>query len=438
LPEITTRGHGPAPKDELSLHRSEVSMMKRLICQAIACGLLGFLAVVPWSAVPRASAADAPAAGAPIPHPGGELADNAALRYWPAFQFLPSGDPNQDRILENWRTAPIDAGATKLLDASTNSLRYLHDGAKQQRCDWGLEYEQGFELLLPHLQKARTLARLAALHARQRIEKGQTAEAADELADVLTLGRHTAPEGITIAVLVRYAIEGIGIETAADVLPRLKPADLDRLAERIDKLPAAAAAKDSVRMELDSGLNWVLKKVRGAKGDKDFVKHVVAMLAPPSDTDQTAAMTAAITAAGGTPDSVAKAVEETAPFYDQLAEALALPYNQVRPRLDEINKKAQANPIAKAILPNYDKVVDAEARAQCRMAMLKAAIAVQKGGPDKVKDFPDPYGDGPFEYKALPQGFELKSKLQFRGEPVVLQVGQPPKKAEDAGKAKGS
>jgi hypothetical protein len=407
-------------------------MTKRRTCRALSCVLLGSLCFTPWSAPARAPAADAP-----LTHPGGELADNAALRYWPAFHFLPSGDPNQDQILENWRTAPIDAGAAKLLDASTNSLRYLHDGAKQQRCDWGLDYEQGFELLLPHLQKARTLARLAALHARQRVEKGQTAEAADELADTLTLGRHAAPEGITIAVLVRYAIEGIAIETAADQLPRLKPADLDRLAERIDKLPPAATAKDSVRLERDSGQAWMLRKVRGAKGDKDFVKHMVAMLAPPSDSDQTASITAAITAAGGTPESVAKAIEETGPFYDQFAEALALPYNQVRPRLDEINKKVQANPIAKALLPNYDKVVDTEARAQCRLAMLKAAIAVAKGSPDKVKDFPDPYGDGPFEYKALPQGFELRSKLQFRGDPVILQVGQPPKKAEDGARIRG-
>jgi DNA-binding FadR family transcriptional regulator len=412
-------------------------MTKRRSCRALSCVLLGSLAFSPWS-VPAgtAAAADAPA-GAPLTHPGGELADNAALRYWPAFNSLPSADSHQEQALENWRTAPLDSGVAKLLDSSANSLRYLHDGAKQQRCDWGLEYEQGFELLLPHLQKARNLARLAALHARQRVEKGQTAEAADELADTLTLGRHAAPEGITIAILVRYAIEGIAIETAADQLPRLKPADLDRLAERIEKLPSAATAKDSVRMERDSGLTWVLKKVRGAKGDKDFVKHVVAMLAPPSDNDQTAAMTAAITAAGGTPESVAKAVEETGPFYDQYAEALALPYNQIRPRLDEISKKAQANPIAKAILPNYDKVVDTEARAQCRLAMLKAAIAVAKGGPDKVKDFPDPYGDGPFEYRGLPQGFELRSKLQFRGDPVVLQVGQPPKKADDAGRIRG-
>lgn len=413
-------------------------MIKRRMCRALSWVLLGSLALSPWSAPARSSAAaDTPPAGAPAANSGGEMADNAALRYWPAFHFLPPSDPQQEKLLENWRAAPIDAATTKLLDSGKLSLRYLHDGAKHPRCDWGLDYEQGFDLLLPHLQRARTLARLGALSARQRVEKGQTAEAADELADVLTLGRHASPDGITVAVLVRYAIEAIGIETAADQLPRLKPKDLDRLAERIDRLPPAASAKDSVHVEKDVGLNWMLKKVRGAKDDKDFVKHIVAMLAPPGDTDQAAQMTAAITAAGGTPESVAKAIEETAPYYDQLAEALALPYDQVRAKVDEINKKAQANPIAKAILPSYDKVVDTEARAICRMAMLKAAIAVAKGGPDKVKDFRDPYGDGPFEYKALPQGFELRSKLQFRGEPVVLQIGQAPKKPEDGGKAKG-
>src|SRR3954471_19114802 len=145
-------------------------MTKRRTCRALSCVLLGSMAFAPWSAPARAPAADPPA-GAPFAHPGGELADNAALRYWPAFNFLPQADSHQEQALENWRTAPLDSGAAKLLDAGATSLRYLHDGAKQQRCDWGLEYEQGFELLLPHLQKARTLARLAALHARQRVQK---------------------------------------------------------------------------------------------------------------------------------------------------------------------------------------------------------------------------------------------------------------------------
>ena len=58
------------------------------------------------------------------------------------------------------------------------------------------------------------------------------------------------------------------------------------------------------------------------------------------------------------------------------------------------------------------------------MALFKAALAVVKGGPDKLKDIKDPFGDGPFEYRALDKGFELKSKLLFKGQPVMLTVGK--------------
>lgn len=55
--------------------------------------------------------------------------------------------------------------------------------------------------------------------------------------------------------------------------------------------------------------------------------------------------------------------------------------------------------------------------------MFKAAIAVVQDGPDKLKEIRDPFGDGPFEYHALDKGFELKSKLLFRDQPVMLTVG---------------
>ena len=45
-------------------------------------------------------------------------------------------------------------------------------------------------------------------------------------------------------------------------------------------------------------------------------------------------------------------------------------------------------------------------------------------GPDKVKATKDPFGDGPFEYRKLDRGFELKSKLVNQDKPVTLTVGQ--------------
>ena len=39
----------------------------------------------------------------------------------------------------------------------------------------------------------------------------------------------------------------------------------------------------------------------------------------------------------------------------------------------------------------------------------------------------DPFGDGPFEYRALAKGFELKSKLLDKGQPLMLKAGQEKK-----------
>ena len=58
------------------------------------------------------------------------------------------------------------------------------------------------------------------------------------------------------------------------------------------------------------------------------------------------------------------------------------------------------------------------------MALFQAALAVVRGGPDKLKEIKDPFGDGPFEYRALDKGFELKSKLLASGKPVTLVVGR--------------
>ena len=57
------------------------------------------------------------------------------------------------------------------------------------------------------------------------------------------------------------------------------------------------------------------------------------------------------------------------------------------------------------------------------MAMLLAAVAVSSEGPEKLKDIPDPFGNGPFEYRTLDSGYELKSKLVVDDKPVTLTIG---------------
>ena len=75
-------------------------------------------------------------------------------------------------------------------------------------------------------------------------------------------------------------------------------------------------------------------------------------------------------------------------------------------------------------MPAVDQLRAKEQRHQARLAMLLASIAVAESGPEKLKEIKDPFGTGPFEYRSLDKGFELKSKLQFEGQPVTLTVGQ--------------
>jgi hypothetical protein len=64
-------------------------------------------------------------------------------------------------------------------------------------------------------------------------------------------------------------------------------------------------------------------------------------------------------------------------------------------------------------------------QARARRAMFQAAVAiVHRGGPARPKEFEDPFGAGPFKYRALPKGFELLSKLtEHQHKHVTLTVG---------------
>src|SRR5439155_12326489 len=133
---------------------------------------------------------------------------NAALKYWQAFTQM-NFTKEQEKLLEEWSKAPLDAATDKLLDSAKMALLYLHRGAKLDACDWGLDYEDGPGLLLPHLAKSRALTRLAALHACREFAQGRAPAAVDDALAALALARHANSDFTLISILVRYANEMI-------------------------------------------------------------------------------------------------------------------------------------------------------------------------------------------------------------------------------------
>ena len=383
--------------------------------------LMAFLLLLPAALLPAGPAA------AQAPDTRSDLGANAAMKYWQAFALLPSLDEDQAKLLENWKEVPIydESGAMKLIDASRMSRIYLHRGARLQRCDWSLDVEDGPGLAMPHCPRAMTLARLALLHARYEFEQGRWKEGWDDVTDVLHLGRHVGINPQLIVRWVGYRIETFAIEAAAPYLPDLKPIIPEAATTVLDTLPAVPTLQQMVLEEKQTGLEWTIREMRAAEQHKAGSWQVVwkDLVDPPWLESQNRDL--ALIQSVKTFDQAIKRLEDLEPFYDGLARVIALPWKEFDSRYPVLVKKAKArDPWGFDRLDEPGGIIARVRRYEAQMALFKAALAVVKGGPDQLEAIKDPFGDGPFEYRNLEKGFELKSKLLFKGQPVALMVGR--------------
>lgn len=360
-----------------------------------------------------------------VPPGSTPLAANAALQYWQAIAQMPALDKDQEKLLledwndvAGWHKIPLDPTSQKLIADSHNSLLYLHRGARLKQCDWGLDYRDGISLLMPHLAKSRDLARLAALRARSNFEQGNWKAARNDATAIMALGRHVGRDPIMISMLVRIGLEGIVVDLVAPYVPELKASHADAVA-MFDGMPRAATLQESIRSEKEHMARWIIQKLRdeeqrkpgaGLKLWQNFLQG--------SDVPQSLRE----------PKSLAEPLqlmEKGLPVYDDLARLVGLPNDQFDAEYPAFTQKTKDdNPLAATLLPAIDQIRAKEQRSQARLAMLLAAIAFVEGGEAKLKQIKDPFGDGPFEYQALDQGFQLASKLKYEDKPVTLIVGQ--------------
>ena len=347
-----------------------------------------------------------------------ELAENAALQYWKAFNQMQTLDKDQQKILDEWNTvSPDDPAVKKLLDASHSSLMYFHRAAKMPRCDWGLDYDDGVSLLLPHLGKARDLARLAALHGRVEFERGNRRPLQDDAMAIMVMARHVGRDPIMICVLVRFVLEGLVVDLVAPHAADIK-APHAQIVAKFESLPAAPGVLQTIDVEKRYFAAWIAKKLREeerrqAGAGLALWKNFVQGADIPDELRQI------------TVEEAITKTEALLPVYDELARFVGLPREQFDAQYPAFKERTKAaNPLAGLIVPAVDQLLAKERRNQARLAMLLAAVAVAESGPDKLKDIKDPFGSGPFEYRALDKGFELKSKLEFEGQPVTLTAGR--------------
>lgn len=154
-----------------------------------------------------------------------QVPGNAALAYKSAeAQFLnaaSNGEPIEQ--VRDWLKAPPHKVPRKeaqaLVDQFEPTLRTLSRAARYEDCDWQLPLrEEGFALVIPHLQNTRALARVLALRARLHIAAGRFDEALADIRTGLTLGRHVGNSATLIEGLVGIAIAQVMLDRVEEFI----------------------------------------------------------------------------------------------------------------------------------------------------------------------------------------------------------------------------
>ena len=381
-------------------------------------------------------------AAEPAPTPANP-GDNATLKYWIAFEALPNLSPEEERLLPNFGTFPMGKAATAIVNRSGPALDVLRQAAQIRSCDWGL-IQDGPNTLMPHLPKARKAAQLACLRAKFLAGRLDNEGAVSDLLAVLTLARQIGAEGPAGIFLTQQTVERLGVDAAADCLTRLPPEQLKRLAAGLDALPERRGFREAVLGE-QAVAKWWSDYINALddEGKEDLIIKMLRKrdsdeIIPNAPGQRTRYETRRVGAemnteepklAPGDVSAYTRGFDKAQEDYQALAEMGSLPLPEFDRQATALQEKMKTDcPFAARFLfGTLPRLRYADADSEARMAMLKAAIAVVLNGPDRLKDSKDPFGDGPFEYSKVGEGFVLKSKLMPpQGNPSTLSVSAPP------------
>lgn len=145
---------------------------------------------------------------------------NAALRYWRTFEL---GDSDSSRVIaeytpdpqaEQW--IPTDE-LVKALAQQQERIEALIEATRFEHCDFGVDYDDGPYVLLPHLNKLRSSALLLLLDGRMHAHQGDINNAVERSAAVYRMAEHLSHERTLISSLVSLAIFAVADDFVAEL-----------------------------------------------------------------------------------------------------------------------------------------------------------------------------------------------------------------------------
>ncbi len=159
--------------------------------------------------------------------------DNAAVLYYKAFMLY---EPEHQIDLWDYWKGKIESNEKieQYLKKNRRVINIVFDATGVDHCDWGLDYSQGTEVLLPPLHKARELFVLLAVDARMQAQRGDYRKALGRCISIYKMARHLNERPI-LGYLVGAAINAATNRCMTLILSDM-PQDIETLTWLRDKL----------------------------------------------------------------------------------------------------------------------------------------------------------------------------------------------------------
>ncbi len=346
----------------------------------------------------------------------GPVRSDAADHYRRAFAWLANLTEKDKVLLGECRRVPLDGAVEELLRRATPALSLFRQGAAIPGCAWD-EVVTLKALGREHLDVLNLrIQKLAILRARSHWKHDQSREALEDLFATVKFGRHIGGAGVFIARVFQCTVENDAIAVIAENLPRLDAPKLDGLPARINALPPSTTWAQT--MEAESRFIMAI-----ARAHVEGLATPITVEALDDDVFSGAEAEALLKQTGGDRLRLLDVVKDVRPRLMELAEVLSLPSGRYKPNLEAFVRRVEVpNPIATSVVRNAESLKFAIDRTEALWSMLRAAIAMIRGGQERFREVADPFGDGPFGYRPRDGGFDLQSALQFEERPPVLLV----------------
>ncbi|MDH4239762.1 MAG: hypothetical protein OEW48_09380, partial [Phycisphaerae bacterium] len=177
--------------------------------------------------------------------------DNAAVLYYRAFTLYESPDNIGPMLWDYWKgNIESNEKIEQYLKKNRRIIKIVLDAAGVEHCDWGLDYSQGVEVLLPPHHKAREIFALLAAEAKMQADRGNYRKALGCCMSIYRMARHLNERPI-ICYLVAAAINATNHRCMSQILSDM-PQDTETLTWLRDEI----AELDKRPFSIEPVLRW--------------------------------------------------------------------------------------------------------------------------------------------------------------------------------------